>query len=68
MVAVCLAVKPEEVQAVLKNSRDGAVWLCCLYLVRGVLELTAPNQHLHKGRGLVNYLLQKLRLTKGAHA
>lgn len=32
------------------------------------LELTAPNQQLHKGRGLVNYLLQKLRLTKGAHA
>lgn len=34
MVAVSV-VKPEEVQAVLKD-RDGAVWLCCLHLVTGV--------------------------------
>lgn len=62
MAAVCLAVKPEEVL-----DRDGAVWLC-LYLVTGYLELTAPNQHLHTGRGLGNYLLLKLRLTKKLHA
>lgn len=40
MVAVCLAVKPEEVQAVLKD-RDGAAWLCCLHLGTGVLGINS---------------------------
>lgn len=63
MIAVCLTVKPEEVLG-----RDGAGWLCCLYLVTGYLELTAPNQLLHKGRGLGNHFLLKLRLANGLHA
>lgn len=42
MVAVCLAVKAEEVQAVLKD-RDGAAWLCCLHLVTGVLGMSSTS-------------------------
>lgn len=67
MVAVCLAVRAEQAQAVLRD-RDGAAWLCCLHLVTGELGINSTNQGLHKGRGLVNYLLLKLRLTKGVRA